>query len=236
MPIGNTTQNDNKAYFLRIRTQDADKQPIPPQFEIQTKKEDGTYEKTHANKVAGDLVAIKIGKRKVNSPAGEIEIDDVKIVLEDTVNQEVYFLDAKPTQLTRSLYNSLLSLESGANVNISLYRTKPNATGAVYPAISVWQNDKQVKWKFEQKDVPQPEEIRNKKNEVIQRDYDEVNTFFFEKLVGLVATFKDEPPAPVVTEKPKAKAAGKGKAKGTEPAPDLDAVADDAGSGDDIPF
>ena len=192
--LGNGQKSDNKAFFLKIRTQDKNKQPIIPEFEVQTKEDvDGEvkYVTSNTKKVAGDLVAVKVSKRTVTSPAGQIEVDDVKLIIEDAANKEVYHLDARPNNLTRGLYNSLLNLTSGENISISVYQTRPSPTdGKVYPAISLWQNDKQVKWKYQKADLPEVEEVKDKKGKLISRSFEDVNLFFFEKLKVLVPSFK----------------------------------------------
>ncbi len=94
MPLGNTTQSNNKPFFLRIRTKDKDDKVIAPEFSVQGKDGDKYVELPSVKKVTGDLVSIKIAKRKVTTPAGVQEVDDVKLVLEDLQNAEVYFVRA----------------------------------------------------------------------------------------------------------------------------------------------
>lgn len=234
MPLGQENQSDNKPFFLRIRVQDKDKQPIVPEFSVQTKNEQGEYvELPNVKRVAGDLVSVKISKRTVKTPAGNQEVDDVKVVLEDKKNQEVYFVDARPSQLGRNLYNSLLNLTNGKEVSIALYQTKPNDEGKVYPGIALRQNNELVKGKFSREEVPAPEEVKNKKGEILQRDYSEVNSFYFEKLKDLVSSFVEE--KTVVTEReanePAPKSTKKSKKKEAAAEPDTEGE-----PVDEIPF
>ncbi len=83
----------------------------------------------------------------------------------------------------------MLNLTSGDNVSISLYQTKSKKDGKIYPSISVWQNDNMIKGKYANEEIPQPEEVKNKKGEVLQRDFSEMNEWFFEKLKALVPSF-----------------------------------------------
>lgn len=202
MPLGQENQSNDKAYFLRIRTQDKDKQPIIPEFSVQEKNEEGKYvDLKPVHRVGGNLTSIKVGKRIVTNAAGiKQEIDDIKAVINDPDKSEVYFVDIRPGQLARNLYNALLNLKSGKNVSISLYQSKPkpNQDGRTYASVALRQNEELVKGLYERDTLPAPEEVKNKKGEVLQRDYSELNEFFFEKLKGLVASFKDSP-APKTT-------------------------------------
>jgi hypothetical protein len=169
-----------KLLILKIKTQDADKHAIPPHFEISEKGADGKYVKRDQTEtqVQGTLVKVEV---KEEDYKGD-KYNKVSIILSD--EDEIYLLDTRVNMLTRSLYNSLLSLTSFDDVSISLYVYKKTdkATGAVteYPAVSVWQNGQQVKWLVPIADQPKPVSVIFKGKK--QNDYTEVDNLFVEKL------------------------------------------------------
>jgi hypothetical protein len=136
----------------------------------------------------------------------------VKVSLID--GDEKYVLDLSFSILTRSVFNSLLGLESYENLKFTIYLTKPNPAknNARYPQISVWQNDELVKWKFTKDELPKEEEIKDSRGKVIKRDSIELDEFYVkaikEKFSGkttVPAKKADPTPAPTgkKTTKPK---------------------------------
>ncbi len=170
-----------KLVVLKITTRDKDKKDIPPCFVVSEKGVDGKYharEKTETA-VEGDLVKIEV---KDQEWEGE-KYNTVAIYLVD--GDELFLIDARVNMLTRSLFNSLLSLKTFERVTISLYtfKKKDKKTGkdAEYPAVSVWQNEEQVMWSVPIAEQPKPVVINLPKGKV-QNDYTDCDDFFLAKL------------------------------------------------------
>lgn len=172
-----------KLLILKIKTKDADDKPISPVFEISEKGADNKYVKRTQTEtgVSGNLVRLEVKEQKWKDET----YNTVALFLQD--GDETYLVDCRVNMLTRSLFNSLLSLKKFENVSISLYMYKKTDknTGAVseYPAVSLWQNDEQVKWAVPIAEQPKPTSVVFKGKK--QNDYTAVDLFFIEKLRGL---------------------------------------------------
>jgi hypothetical protein len=180
MAIGNKNNNyDNKnVYFVNIVTkekgEDGKEKEVKPYF-LFLKKNGEKYEEFARNTAfSGHLSKVGLGEREVKGT----KVDRVKVFIED--GDDVYILDQGYTILSRSFYNSLLSLESRENININIYQTKPNDKGNVFPQISLWQADKLVRWKYEKSDLPEIKKVKVKGKEM--SDTEDVDNFFKAKL------------------------------------------------------
>lgn len=195
MGLGNTkNQIDGKLLILKIKRKDAEGKIVKPYFQVSEKGEDGKYHVNSAKStdtVSGDLTKVELSKFEWEG----VESDVVKLFLRD--GDETFLLDLRLDSLTRNLYNSLFGLENYSDVQISLYETKPNeTTGKVYPAVSVKQAGNRADWAYKIADLPKPDEIKDKKGNVVKRDYDELNAFFVEKLTDLVEKVGKAPKQP----------------------------------------
>lgn len=182
--------NSGPLVFLspRSKTKDENGKAVElqkPYFEISRVNEEGNIYKTGetATVVSGDLVSIKF---KIREFEGK-KTSHIILYIKDNSsveNAETYSLDLNHRISSRSLFNALLNLESPKGIAVSIYRSKKG-----YESFGLEQNGENVKWKYELTDLPKAEVMRNKKGEVVQTDYSEVDAFFEEKLKELAESF-----------------------------------------------
>lgn len=218
---GKNYSNDPLVFLSpRSKTKDKDGKSIEidkPFFEVgRVNPETTKIEKTEERptEVSGDLSAIQFKTREFNGVSTAHTI----LFLKDTESKETYHMDLTGRISTRSLFNALLNLESPKGIKISIYRSKKG-----YESFGVEQNGVNVKWKYELKDLPQPEKIMNKKGEVIQTDFSEVDAMFENGLKELAVKFgfsagKKDEPAAKETPAPAPKPASKTTSKPSAPA------------------
>lgn len=179
MALGKKQTQNGKLLILKIKTQDEDKKPISPCFQV-SEKVNGKYEKRSetVTAVSGNLIKLEIREQEYKGD----KYNTISIYLVD--GEEVYLIDTRVNMLTRSLYNSLLSLKTFENISISLYNykktDKKTNKEVEYPAVAVRQNDEIVKWAVALPDQPKPASITFKGK--TQNDYTEVDNFFVEKI------------------------------------------------------
>lgn len=188
--FGSSDYNENlKLFFFRLKRKDENSKPVKPYFFVRQSKEGGFEDLPNAAFVAGNLVKVVLDQRVFEGK----EYDIVKLHLQD--GDERYILDLRYDTLTRQLFNNLIALESFENLKISVGETVSKKNGKTYASIYLTQNGKLVNWKYTPAEVPKPDEITNKKGEVIQRDYDEVNAFFKKELAELAERLSSAPKA-----------------------------------------
>ncbi len=172
-----------KLVVLKITTRDENDATIPPVFTVSEKGADGKYHRRAGEKgtttfCEGNLVKLEVKEQEWKGD----KYNTVAIYLAD--GEELYLIDARVNMLTRSLFNALLSLKTFEKVSISLYTFKKNDKKTnqpvEYPAVSVWQDNEQVKWLVPIADQPKPSSITFKGK--IQNDYTDVDNFFIAKL------------------------------------------------------
>lgn len=182
---GKNYSNDPLVFLSpRSKTKDKDGKSVEidkPYFEVgRVNPETTKIEKTEERptEVSGDLSGIQFKTREFNGVSTAHTI----LFLKDAESKETYHIDLTGRISTRSLFNALLNLESPKGLTISIYRSKKG-----YESFGVQQGGVNVKWKYELKDLPQPEKIMNKKGEVIQTDFSEVDALFEAGLKELAA-------------------------------------------------
>lgn len=193
---------EGELMYLRIKTKDQDdKEVIPAVFTVSKKNQESnkweTVPKTESA-VSGDLFRIDLGKGVYQ----EKEYKTVKIYLRDNKENEIYILDLRYNLLSRNLFNSLVNLTSFNGVSISLYKTKgkkPENKDKEFSAIAIWQGDAIVKGKFRSEELPKPEEVKNSKGVVLQRDFSALDDFLEVQLKELKAKLENTK-APVADE------------------------------------
>lgn len=232
---GKNYSNDPLVFLSpRSKTKDKDGKAVEidkPYFEVgRVNPETTKIEKTEERptEVSGDLSGIQFKTREFNGVSTAHTI----LFIKDPESKETYHMDLTGRISTRSLFNALLSLESPKGITISVYRSKPKNGKSGYESFALQQNGTNIKWKYELKDLPQPEKITNKKGEVIQTDFSEVDALFENGLKELAAKFgfsAGKKESETNTETP-AKVASKPVTKPTEPA------TEQAGADSDCPF
>lgn len=208
MAIGNKNQNfsNKNVHYVNVITKDDAGKDIKPYFSFKRRGEDGPNGEKVYNEVAkenqfsGTLVKVEPYDREVkNTSATQPR---VRVVFEDGDDQ--YYLDLSYTILSRSFFNCLLSLETRENINVSIYQTKPNDKGKVFPQMSVWvgdtfSKDSMVRWKYEISDLPKIKKVKVKGQEM--SDTEDVDNFFRDKLTEKFANFGKEEAAPAEKSK-----------------------------------
>lgn len=179
MALSNGKYNNGPLIFLSPRSQktiDGKVEDVDPHFEISRVGEDGKIAKTAetAKEVFGDLIRIEFKEREFKDKQTKHAV----LYIRD--GKETYHLDLTYRISTRSLFNAFLSLEDAKNLKISYYLSKKG-----FESFAVRQGDELVKWKYELKDLPVAEVIKDKKGVVIKTDYSDVDQFFENKLIEL---------------------------------------------------
>ena len=178
-------KSDLKAYSLKIKTKDLPK----PEFVVSERQGDKFIElPEREDTITGTLIGLE---PKETVWQGKT-IKSVSATLTD--GDQIYFLTIPYSNIGRGLMNSLLNLQAFTDVQIGLYQTKPKTEGGkTYPAVSVRQADQIVRWKYENKDLPPPEEIKFKGE--IMRDWSKMEAFMADKLKEFNKVIKNTAPA-----------------------------------------
>jgi hypothetical protein len=179
MGLGKPNRSDLKAFSLKIKTKDL---PKPEFVELPDRE----------NTVSGTLIGVEPKETKWENKL----IKSVNVTLTD--GDQIFFVTIPYSNLGRSLMNAILNLKSFDDVEIGLYQTKPKTDGGkTYPAASLRQAGEIVRWRFENKDLPAPEEIIFKGEKM--RDYTKMETFFAAQLKELNNVVKAKAPAKVAS-------------------------------------
>lgn len=181
--------NNGKLLVFRIKNKDANDVPlVPNKFEISEKNAEGKWvaRPKMEESVSGDIASMTFSEKEYEGAAYKI----VKIKMDDEAEGESYLLDLRYTNLSRNLFNSLMGLKSLKGVNVNHYSKTSKTDGKEYANISLWQGDTMIRGKFALDKLPKPDEIKDKKNVVVKRDYSEVDNFFETELKAWWAAMK----------------------------------------------
>jgi len=187
-------QSDKKLYVLNL-VEKTDSEAVKPYFKVLEKDESTSKWVDTGNQVTeidGDLVSISVSSFTYKGD----EIKKINLLIADEEQKEAYLIGFNFKSVSRSLFNSLLSLTDNKGLKLQVYRNKKGRV-----AFYLTQGGNQVSWKYEIAELPQPIEILHPKtHEVVSRDYDEINDFFVSKLEDLAAAldikFGDGKPKP----------------------------------------
>jgi hypothetical protein len=175
MALLNNRQSDSKLVFLspRSKVKGEDGKTVElekPHFEISRVNEEGKIVQTTetCSKVTGDLTKIEFKSREIKGVSSR----HVILYISDADTKETYYLDLSMRISTRALMNAMLNLTSAKNIGVSLYRSKKG-----YESFGLEQDGVSVKWKFELKDLPEADVIKDKKGVVVKTDFSEVDAF-----------------------------------------------------------
>jgi len=174
-----------KLLVFRLKSKDsADVPLIPNKFQISVPPAvDGgewTTKPEYEEEFEGDLV-------KVDFDEGEFEkkkYDIIRLYFKDAAGEYTYLFDGRLSSVSRSLYLALCNLQTFDGVRISLY-AKPDAEGKQWTNVSVWQGDTMIKSALDWKTLPKPDIVKNKKGEVISRDYTDLDELVKAELAKL---------------------------------------------------
>jgi hypothetical protein len=211
------TKSSNKLYVLKVKTKDLEGKPAPVHFQVSEKNvQSGKWVPTGEIKnVTGDIVSVNVTDEVFNDEPYHA----VKITLEDNEAKESYILDAKFNMLSRSLFNSLLSLKSHKDIKIGVYQTAAKEGRESYAAISVRQAGEKVSWAYEIKDLPPVTEV--KAGTKVIKVYDDLNEFFIPKLKNLNEKVKGWRKADATKEVKEVKPVQEAAAEPPEPSDDF---------------
>jgi hypothetical protein len=198
MALGNNTGfgNSGSLLFLSPRSKDKDKKDVPPHFVV-GRSVDGKIvdDADTVTQVSGDLFRIEFKEREFNGETFEEPVLYLrgKSAADETVN-ESYRLPIRFGIPGRGLFNRMASLTDGGdftNLQVDYYRNKNG-----YETFGLKQNKEPVKWKFENKDLPVPLEIKHPTTgKVLQRDYTELNALFRAELQKIADKVNKAKPA-----------------------------------------
>lgn len=180
-------RRDLKRFAYKIKTKD-----LPKPIFVESEDQGGKFVENAEPQynLSGNLIGVE---PKETVWQGKT-IKSVNVTLVDNTAGEIYFITVPYSNLGRGLMNSLLALKSFDNVEIGLYQTKPKADGGkTYPAVSLRQAGEIVRWRYDQKDLPPPDEIVFKGEKM--RDFTKVETFFADQLKELNKVVKSTPQA-----------------------------------------
>lgn len=189
----NSEQNSNLV-FLTPKGKVGGKE-IDPVFYAR-KKIDGKYEDIKPESAfSGTLV--KIEHKVATPPAPAQPFDLIVYTVDDEENR--YICEFTFKNATRSLFNRTLSLESFEGLEISYFRND-----AGFENLGLTQNKQRLKAKYEKGEYPEVTVITNPKTgKEVSKDYEEVNTFFKEKMIELGEKLKGvTPKAATPVQKP----------------------------------
>lgn len=161
-------------------------QNIPAILKAMKKGDSGKYEEfDRFNKINGKIAKIELKTEAIPQGNGStMDVDKVKIIFRDDSEKERYVLDLNYTNVTRNLFNSLLSIKDFSNVEFSFYQNKQG-----YNSVYVTENGEAVSWAYGLDVVPKPKKVIFQKKEV--SDYTEVDDFFKEKLMEFIEAKKE---------------------------------------------
>lgn len=227
MALGKSNSNtaSGPLFILKPVSKDENKQSVPAHFKVQKKTEDGYEDQPDVTSVSGNVVRVDIKSREYKG----VITKSVNLILRD--GDETYIVDLRSNIASRNLFNALLSLTTGENVNVSFYTSKKSG----YPQFSLRQNDQLVDWKYEKDEFPQPVKVVFRGVE--QSDFTPTEEFFFEKLAewsnsisGKKVSAEEDVPVveSTVAQPPKAKPSRKVVAAAIEASEEV--------SDDEIPF
>lgn len=203
--IGSQNEYNGKVYFVKAVTKEDDVQ-CEPYFAFK-QKVDGEYKVVQKDKgFSGNLEKVETYEREWKG----VKSTNVKITLVD--GEEKYVWDTPFSILSRSVFNTLLGLESYEGLKFTIYLTKPNPAknGARYPQVSLWQNEQLVKWKYGMDELPAVKKVRVKGQDM--SDTEDVDNFFIKELNNKFSG-KATAPAKKTEAAPAAKKSTKGKSQ-----------------------
>jgi hypothetical protein len=174
-----------KLLVFRLKSKDAnDAVLVPNKFQISVPPEveggEWTTKPDYEQEFEGDLI-------KVDFDEGEYEgktYDIVRLYFKDSAGEYTYLFDGRLSSVSRSLYLALANLQTFDGIRISLY-AKPDAEGKQWTNVSVWQGDTMIKSALDWKTLPKPDIVKNKKGEIISRDYTDLDEIVKAELVKL---------------------------------------------------
>src|SRR6478736_1513303 len=189
--MGYNTGNNGggKLVAFKLKTKDVEK----PYFEGKTKVgEKWEVIEDKPTNIEGNLVKVVLDTGEFDGS----EYDIVNLYLQDFEGTgETYLLDLRLNFTTRSLFNSLLSLEKFDNLKISTYLTKLNDQGKSYPAITLRAGDEKVPWKYSKNETPATKTVTvNKKK---QTDTADLDAFYVAKLTEFAEVVNSTPKTPI---------------------------------------
>lgn len=172
MGASNSSNQQTVFYKLKI-VKDID----TPFFFRKEKKGDVYVEAEQFDTIQGYLTKIETGGYVFEGK----EKKTFKIFMNDDAGDGRLSIESGFTYMTRSMLNSIDGATSIGLVKLTA--RKWGKTEKKYPTVFVEVNGQKTKWAYEIKDLPQVEEIKNKKNEVVSRDDDELNQFFIDNII-----------------------------------------------------
>lgn len=197
MPLGTSSgYNSGPLVLLNTRAKDADGNPIKPHFTADRGIGPGGAlvrdEQTYDN-IGGDLFRAEVKQRQFTPKGGKKPQTTTDWVLYLRDSEAGYRLALGQNSTSRDLLNRFASLiDSGdfAGLEIGYYRKKKDGR----EAFSLKQRGQRVEWKYNLDELPRPRDVVDAEtNEVIKRDYRQVDEFFNDIVRQLAAALGQHP-------------------------------------------
>lgn len=166
--MGLTNESKNNT-FVKLKI---DKDTDTPFFYRMEKKGEAWVETDTYTKAEGFLKGIKVetytweGKEKLS----------MKITLQEANSDSSIIISAGFNNMTRSMLNAIAGCD--AIGLIELKAAKWGKGEKKYPCVFVQNNGQKTSWKYKIDEIPQVEQIKNKKGDVVSFDDTETNIFF----------------------------------------------------------
>lgn len=175
MALSNNKKNyeNNPLVFLTPRSKDKKGNKVSPYFEVARIDKDKQISKTDETptQVSGNLLRPRFKTTQYNGQ----EVKHVVLYITDDKAKETYHIDFTYRIATRSLFNAIISLTNPKGISLSIYESKSG-----YEAMSLWQNDQLVPWKFGKDELPKSIVVKFKGKD--QHDFTPVDDFYETKL------------------------------------------------------
>lgn len=164
-----STYDNGPLVFLSPRSKNEKGEKVSPYFEVARIDENKKIKKTdeRATQVTGDLLRPQF---KTTDYQGS-PVKHVVLMIVDKAAKETYYIDLTYRIATRGIYNAILSLTDPKAISLSVYESKSG-----YEAMSLWQNDVMVPWKFKKEDLPEAIVVKFKGKD--QHDFTPVDDFY----------------------------------------------------------
>lgn len=192
MALGRQNNVQGELIVLNLKTTDENRVPIEPRFDVLRKNsESGKFEKTGVEtSFSGRLKSLQTKVSEFKK--GDLVDRKEKVDLYVADGDETYLLSLNYNIASRGLFNRLFSLETFDDIEINVWQDEKK-----YTVLTLRQGGKSVKGLYKKEDFPEAEVIKNKKGEVLKREYGEVDAFFKTKLDELGEKVKGYRPAKV---------------------------------------
>lgn len=173
--MGASKSSEKKYEFYKLKII---KESDVPMFFRREKQGEQWAETEQFDTISGYLKKVETGSYTHEGK----EKKTFKMVFDDNNGESSIQVEGNFNNMTRTMFNSLCGMDSIGLVELrAKLWGKPGAKK--YPTVFVDVNGQKSNWKYKYTDLPQIEEIKNKKGEVLSKDDTEVNDFYINNVI-----------------------------------------------------